>query len=174
VTLIDLKDLPMPIYDGDLEAGEGLPPHARRLRELMLHHLGFLIASPEYNGSIAPLLKNVIEWCSRLVDGQDGLAPYGNKVIVLMSASSGGFGGMRALPHLRAVLSGMGAIVLPNQISVPKADEAFAAGGGMVNDKQRALVEALGETLAITLGKLHGQVLVEQPRERRKDLSRVE
>jgi NAD(P)H-dependent FMN reductase len=139
----------------------------------MLDHLGFLIASPEYNGSISPLLKNVIDWCSRAVDGQDGLAPYRNKVIVLMSASPGGFGGMRALPHLRAVLSGMGAIVLPNQIAVPKAGEAFAPGGGMVNDKQRALVEALGETLAITLGKLHGQVLVEQATERRKDLSRL-
>jgi NAD(P)H-dependent FMN reductase len=73
--LVDLKNYPLPIYDGDLEAGEGLPANARRLRELMLDHDGFLIASPEYNGSIAPLLKNVIDWTSRPVDGQDGLAP---------------------------------------------------------------------------------------------------
>src|SRR5262245_29509779 len=73
VTLIDLKDYPLPLYDGDLEAGEGLPQNARRLRELMLGHDGFLISSPEYNGSLSPLLKNVIDWCSRSVDGQDGL-----------------------------------------------------------------------------------------------------
>ena len=173
VTLIDLKDFPMPIYDGDIEVGEGIPQNARRLRELMLGHLGFLIASPEYNGSISPLLKNVIDWCSRPVDGQDGLAPYRNKVVVLMSASPGGFGGLRALPHLRTVLSNMGAIVLPDQISVPKAQEAFAPDGRMVNDKQQAVIEGLGETLATTLAKLHGQALIEQAPERRHDLSRV-
>jgi chromate reductase len=143
------------------------------LRELMLDHHGFLIASPEYNGSIAPLLKNVIDWTSRPVDGQDGLAPYKNKVTVLMSASPGGFGGMRALPHLRTVLSNMGAIVLPDQLAVPKAHEAFAPDGSMVNAKQLATVQALGATLAATLAKLHGQPLVEQPAERRHDLSRI-
>ncbi|NML14916.1 NADPH-dependent FMN reductase [Azohydromonas caseinilytica] len=172
VTLIDLKDYPLPIYDGDIEAA-GFPDNVRRLRELLLGHQGFLIASPEYNGSVSPLLKNVIDWCSRPVDGQDGLAPYRNKVVVLMSASPGGFGGLRALPHLRTVLSGIGAIVLPDQVAVPKAHEAFAPEGGMVNDKQRATIEALGVTLASTLSKLHGQPLLDQTPERRHDLSRI-
>jgi NAD(P)H-dependent FMN reductase len=173
VTFIDFKDYPLPIYDGDIEAGEGFPDNVRRLRQLMLDHQGFLIASPEYNGSVSPLLKNVIDWCSRPVDGQDGLAPYRNKVVVLMSASPGGFGGLRALPHLRTVLSGIGAIVLPDQVAVPKAHEAFAPQGGMTNEKQQATIEALGATLAATLVKLHGQVVVEAGVERRHDLSRI-
>jgi NAD(P)H-dependent FMN reductase len=173
VTLIDLKDYPLPIYDGDLEAGEGFPDNVRHLRQLMLDHQGFLIASPEYNGSVSPLLKNVIDWCSRPVDGQDGLAPYRNKVVVLMSASPGGFGGMRALPHLRTVLSGIGAIVLPDQVAVPKAHEAFDPQGGLANEKQKGTIEALGATLATTLAKLHGQGLLEASAERRHDLSRI-
>lgn len=173
VTLIDLRDYPLPIYDGDLEADEGFPDNVRRLRDLMLEHQGFLIASPEYNGSISPLLKNVIDWCSRPVDGQDGLAPYKNKVAVLMSASPGGFGGLRALPHLRTVLSNMGAIVLPDQAAVPKAREAFAPDGSLANARQQATVEALGATLAATLTKLHGQPLVDEHADRRQDLTRL-
>jgi NAD(P)H-dependent FMN reductase len=172
VTFIDFKDYPLPLYDGDIEAA-GFPDNVRRLRQLMLEHQGFLIASPEYNGSVSPLLKNVIDWCSRPVDGQDGLAPYRNKVVVLMSASPGGFGGLRALPHLRTVLSGIGAIVLPDQVAVPKAHEAFAPDGGMGNEKQRAAIEALGATLTSTLSKLHGQPLLDQTPERRHDLSRI-
>lgn len=173
VTCIDLRDHPLPLYDGDLEAGEGFPDNVRRLRALLLAHQGFLIASPEYNGSLAPLLKNVIDWCSRPVDGQDGLSPYRNKVVVLMSASPGGFGGLRALPHLRTVLSGVGAIVLPDQMALPRAHEAFTPEGGMVNPKQQAAIEALGATLAATLAKLHGQPLLEATGDRRRDLSRI-
>lgn len=69
VTILDLKNYPMPLYDGDLEAAEGLPPNAAVVRQLMLEHNGFLIASPEYNGSVSPLLKNVIDWTSRAVRG---------------------------------------------------------------------------------------------------------
>jgi chromate reductase len=172
VTFIDFKDYPLPIYDADIEA-EGFPDNARRLRQLMLIHQGFLVASPEYNGSVSPLLKNVIDWCSRPVDGQDGLAPYRNKVIVLMSASPGGFGGLHALPHLCTVLSGIGAIVLPDQVALPKAHEAFTPEGGMTNQQQQATIEALESTLASTLAKLHGQLLVEAGVERRHDLSRI-
>ena len=173
VTVLDLRDYPLPLYDGDIEAGEGVPDNVRRLRRLMLDHQGFLIASPEYNGSVSPLLKNLIDWCSRPVDGEDGLAPYRNKVVVLMSASPGGFGGLRALPHLRTVLSGIGAIVLPDQVAVPKAHEAFAPQGGMTNGKQQAAIEALGATLSTTLAKLHGLPVVEPSQERRHDLSRI-
>ncbi|MFL6716742.1 MAG: NADPH-dependent FMN reductase, partial [Burkholderiaceae bacterium] len=113
VTEIDLRDFPVPIYDGDLEAEQGLPPKARELRQLMMEHQGFLIASPEYNGSIPALLKNLIDWTSRAVDSQDGLAPYRNKVAVLMSASPGSYGGLRGLVHVRAILGNIGVIVLP-------------------------------------------------------------
>ena len=86
-TFIDLRDYPMPIYEGDLEAREGMPPFARKLRELFVSHPALLIVSPENNGTIPSLLKNAIDWLSRDVDGKSGLEPYRGKVIALMSAS---------------------------------------------------------------------------------------
>jgi chromate reductase, NAD(P)H dehydrogenase (quinone) len=173
VTVIDLSDYPMPIYDGDLEAEKGVPEKARELRQLMLEHHGLLIASPEYNSTITALLKNIIDWTSRSVDGQDGLAPYRNKVAVLMSASPGSYGGLRGLTHLRVVLGNIGVIVLPDQLAVGKAHEAFAPDGSMPSQKQREAVEELGHTLTSTLAKLHGQTLLEEPAERRHDLGRL-
>lgn len=173
VTLIDLRDYEMPLYDGDLEADSGIPQKAMELRRLLLGHQGLLLASPEYNGSFSPLFKNAIDWTSRSVNGEDGLAPYRNKVAVLMSASPGGFGGLRGLIHVRAVLGNVGAIVLPDQLAVAKAHDAFSPDGSMTNEKQREAVEALGRTLATTLAKLHGHALVDPPTERRHDLGRT-
>jgi NAD(P)H-dependent FMN reductase len=173
VTEIDLRDFPVPIYDGDLETEQGLPPKARELRQLMLEHQGFLIASPEYNGSIPALLKNLIDWTSRAVDGQDGLAPYRNKVAVLMSASPGSYGGLRGLVHVRAILGNIGVIVLPEQMAVGKAHEAFSLDGSMQNPKMQQSVEILGRTLATTLARLHGINLYEEPAERRHDPGRL-
>ena len=173
VTEIDLRDFPVPIYDGDLEAEQGVPPKARELRQLMLEHQGFLIASPEYNGSIPALLKNLIDWTSRAVDGQDGLAPYRNKVAVLMSASPGSYGGLRGLVHVRAILGNIGVIVLPDQLAVGKANEAFGPDGSVQNPKMQESVHALGGTLATTLAKLHGIHLYEEPLERRHDTGRL-
>lgn len=126
-----------------------------------------------YNGSFSPLLKNAIDWTSRPVNGEDGLAPYRTKVAVLMSASPGGYGGLRGLVHVRAVLGNIGVIVLPDQLAVGKAHEAFAADGSMLNQKQREAVEELGHTLASTLAKLHGRPLYDVPAERRHDLGRT-
>lgn len=173
VTLIDLRNYDMPLYDGDLEADSGIPPKAMELRRLLLEHQGLLLASPEYNGSFSPLFKNAIDWTSRPVNGEDGLATYRNKVAVLMSASPGGFGGLRGLIHVRAVLGNVGAIVLPDQLAVGKANEVFAPDGSMTNEKQREAVETLGRTLATTLAKLHGHALVDAPAERRYDLGRA-
>lgn len=174
VTLIDLRDYAMPIYDCDLEADDGIPDKALALRCLLLEHQGLLLASPEYNGSFSPLLKNVIDWTSRpTVKGEDGLAPYRNKVAVLMSASPGGYGGLRGLMHVRAVLGNIGVIVLPDQLAVGKAHEAFSPDGSMPNQKQRESVENLGQMLASTLAKLHGHALCDVPAERRHDLGRT-
>jgi NAD(P)H-dependent FMN reductase len=162
VTLIDLRDYPMPIYDGDLEAGGQAPENALALRRLMLEHQGLLIASPEYNGSFAPLLKNAIDWTSRPIDGGDALAPYRDKVVALMSASPGAFGGLRGLAHVRSVLSNIGAIVLPGQLAVGKAHEAFQADGSLSDPGQRQAVEALGSTLATTLARFHGRVAIDR------------
>lgn len=173
VTVADLRDYPMPIYDGDLEERDGIPANARKFRELMMAYDGLLIASPEYNGSITPLLKNTIDWVSRPVEGKDGLAPFRNKAAALLSASPGGFGGLRGLVHLRAILGNIGVIVLPDQLAVARAHEAFQPDGTLANPKQRAAVEALGATLAGVSAKLHGHALLPESDERRHDLSRI-
>jgi chromate reductase, NAD(P)H dehydrogenase (quinone) len=173
VTMIDLRDYPMPIYDGDVETGSGIPDKALELRQLMLDHEGFLLACPEYNGSIAPLLKNVIDWASRPVNGEDGLAPYRNKVAVLMSASPGSYGGLRGLMHMRAILGNIGVILLPDQLAIGNAHNLFAADGSMTNNKQQEAVETLGQTLASTLARLHGRPLYDVSAERRHDMGRA-
>ncbi|RZI40209.1 NADPH-dependent oxidoreductase [Herbaspirillum sp. HC18] len=173
VTYVDLRDYPMPIYDGDLEDGTGIPDKALELRRQMLDHQGFLIASPEYNGSIPPLLKNAIDWTSRPIYGEDGLAPYRNKVAVLMSASPGSYGGLRGLVHIRAILGNIGVIVLPDQLAIGKATEVFNADGSMSNQAQREAVETLGKTLTLSLARLHGNPLYEASSERRHDMGRV-
>ncbi|WP_024304308.1 NADPH-dependent FMN reductase [Pseudogulbenkiania sp. MAI-1] len=172
VTLIDLRDFPMPLYDGDDESENGVPANALRLRELMLSHQGLLIASPEYNGSISPLLKNVIDWTSRPVGGSPGLAPYSGKVAALLSTSPGGFGGLRGLVHVRAILGNIGVLVMPEQLAVGVAHEAFGADGSLTNPKQQAAVEELGAGLARLLAKLHGLSLASDSTERRHDLTR--
>ena len=129
VTLIDLADYPLPLYDGDLEARDGLPDNAQRLKALFKSHDALLIASPEYNSSMPPLLKNTLDWISREWQGESGLVPYQHKVAAIMGASPGAFGGMRMMPHLRQVLNTLGVLVLPGQFSLPHADEAFDEAG---------------------------------------------
>lgn len=108
VTVLDMRDYPMPLFDQDLEGADGPPESARRLREIMLAHEGLLIASPEYNSSVTPLLKNTIDWVSRPGEGQQALAAYQGKVAAVMSASPGRLGGLRGLVHLRSILSNIG------------------------------------------------------------------
>lgn len=144
LTEIDLRDFPMPIYDGDIEASEGLPENARKLRALFVEHQGFLIASPEYNSGMSAALKNAIDWVSRPQPDVVPLIAFRNKVIGLMAASPGVLGGIRALPMVRQILSNVGAIVIPTQIAVGRAAEVFAVDGRLIDDKQRVSVEALG------------------------------
>ncbi|HEX6014679.1 MAG TPA: NAD(P)H-dependent oxidoreductase [Geminicoccaceae bacterium] len=132
VTLADLRDFPMPLYDGDLEAGEGMPEGAFRFRALMAAHDGFLIASPEYNSSFTPLLKNMLDWASRKHPSDTGPLPaFRGKVAGLMSASNGRLGGIRGLPHLRQVLTTLGVLVAAEQLALPGAGEAFAEDGSL-------------------------------------------
>jgi NAD(P)H-dependent FMN reductase len=156
VTEIDLREFPMPIYDGDLEVSEGMPEQARRLRALFVEHQGFLIASPEYNSGMSAALKNAIDWVSRPQPDVPSLIAFRNKVVALMAASPGALGGIRALPMVRQILSNVGAIVLPTQIAVGKAAEVFAVDGRLMDDKQRTSVEALGADLVNFLTRLNG------------------
>lgn len=154
VTYLDLRDLPMPLYDEDLETTEGIPENARKFKELMMAHRGLLIASPEYNGSITAVLKNAIDWASRPLPGEPMLAAFANKVAAIMSASPGALGGLRGLTHVRTILSGIGVLVLPNQQSIPRAFEAFDAGGGLKDPKQQEAIQQLGSQVATMIAKL--------------------
>jgi len=154
VTVIDLRDFSMPLYDGDLEQREGLPPNARKLKDLMMAHHGFLISAPEYNSSITPLLKNTIDWTSRQSAGEAPLACFQGKVVGIMSASPGGLGGLRGLIHIRSILENIGVIVIPNQIAVAKAHENFNTDGMLKDKKQEEQVKKIGADLAKILLKL--------------------
>src|SRR4051812_14017206 len=135
VTHIDLRDIPMPLYDGDLEASEGIPPNGRKLKELMLAHDAFLIASPEYNSSITGVLKNAIDWASRQSTDEKPLACFTGKVVGLCSASPGGLGGLRGLVTVRSILTNIGSIVIPTQVAVAHANEAFDENGQLKDPK---------------------------------------
>ena len=155
VTVIDLRDFIMPIYDEDLERQEGLPSNVRTLKDLMLAHHGFLISSPEYNSSISGVLKNTIDWTSRQSDGESPLACFKDKVSGVMSASPGGLGGLRGLVHVRAILENIGVLVIPNQVAISKAHEAFNLDGTMKNEKQEQQVKKIGADLTQMLLKLN-------------------
>ena len=154
VTLIDLKDFPLPLFDQDLEAEQGMPENGKKLKQLLIDHDGLLIACPEYNSSVTAVLKNAIDWASRPAPGEPPLVAFRGKVATLMSASPGALGGLRALVHVRSILGNIGVIVLPEQIAVPKANEAFKPDGSLVDPKQQVAIERLGTTLASFLQKL--------------------
>ena len=154
VTRLDLGEFPLPLMNEDLEREQGTPENAATLKQLFLDHDGLLIASPEYNSSITPLLKNTIDWISRPAEGEAPLAAYQGKVAALLAASPGGLGGLRGLVHVRSILSNIGVIVLPDQIAVSKAYEAFDAQGQLKNEKQQARAQAIGRALAEAAGKL--------------------
>jgi chromate reductase, NAD(P)H dehydrogenase (quinone) len=127
VTRISLADYPLPLYDGDVEAKSGPPANAVQLRTMLSAHSGVFIVTPEYNASVPPLVKNTIDWISRVRErGEAPLAVFKHRAFALGAASPGPFGGMRALLALRQVLEiGCGALVIPEQIAVPRADTAF-------------------------------------------------
>ena len=141
-TFADLGDYPMPLYDGDVETRDGPPENAAKLKALLEAHDGVFIASPEYNASITPLLKNALDWISRVrVEGEAPLQVFKTRVFALGAASPGRFGGMRSLMHTRQVLElGLGALVLPDQLAVSAAGDAFDDHGHL---KDKALQEAL-------------------------------
>ncbi|MGB8354079.1 MAG: NAD(P)H-dependent oxidoreductase [Chthoniobacteraceae bacterium] len=157
VTLIDLRDFPMPLFDGDIEEQSGLPDSAKKLKRLMIDHHGFLISAPEYNSSITAVLKNTIDWTSRPeTDDEPPLVCFRGKTIALMSTSPGALGGLRGLVTVRSILGNIGCLVLPDQISIPKAYEAFDDSGALKDEsKQKAIID-LGRKLAAFTQKLVG------------------
>jgi NAD(P)H-dependent FMN reductase len=153
VSLIALRDFPMPIYDGDIEAASGLPEPTRRLKALFREHHGLIIASPEYNSSITAALKNAVDWVSR-AESKDDVSVFAGKTAILCAASPGALGGLRGLVHLRAILGNMGVTVLPDQVAVGQAYQAFTPEGALSDAKLDQRVRQLGVTLTRHLAKL--------------------
>ncbi len=157
-TFADLGDYPTPIYDGDADARSGVPDNAQKLKALMMIHAGVFIASPEYNASITPLLKNTLDWISRIkTDGEPPLHVFKSRVFALGSASPGAMGGLRSLLATRQVLElGLGALVLPDQVGIAKAGDAFEDNGHLKDKALQALLKTVIEKLARAARVLHG------------------
>ena len=126
VTRISLGDFPLPIYDGDLESNSGVPKQALNLKRMMSEHHGVLIVTPEYNASLPPLLKNAIDWVSRVEDARETKGQvFRARPFAIAAASNGRLGGTRCLQALRLVLSACRATVIPNQLTLAFSDEAY-------------------------------------------------
>jgi len=159
VTRISLADYPLPIMDQDLEKEKGVPENAVKLARLFVEHDGILIATPEYNGSIPPLLKNAIDWISRVRrDRGVALRPFSGKVVAICSSSEGHFAGIRSASHLRAVLSHIQMEVISPQVSVPNGGEAFDEDGNFRDERLRSGMERLCRMLIERAAMLSGRI----------------
>jgi len=126
VTRISLADFPLPIYDGDLQAKSGAPKNAVNLKRMIAAHHGVLIVTPEYNSSVPALLKNTIDWVSRVQDPHESRGQVFRETVFAIAAASGGrLGGTRALAALRLILSACHATIIPNQLALSFADAAY-------------------------------------------------
>jgi NAD(P)H-dependent FMN reductase len=154
VEVITLADFPMPLFDQNLEAAEGLPDGVLRLKERLAAHQGLLIATPEYNSSFTPLLKNAIDWCSRAAaDEEPPLAVFRGKVAGLVSASPGGTGGLRSLAQTRRLLQNIGVMVVPKQHGLAAAHQRLDETG-FGGSKDALALKAVGRQLAQVVAKL--------------------
>lgn len=154
VTLVDLRDYAMPLFDGDMEDEQGLPENAKKLKALMRESDGFLISCPEYNSSITAVLKNTIDWASRAeTDDEPPLVAFRGKTAALMAASPGALGGLRGLVTVRSILGNIGMIVLPDQVAVPKAHEAFDDAGALKDERTAKQVVNVAQGLVKFLAK---------------------
>lgn len=153
ISYIDLADYPLPIYNGDLEAKQGVPDNAKKLQDLIASHDGLLIASPEYNGLPSPLLINTIDWTSREVEGKknSGVKIFKGKVAALIAASPGKSGGGRSLSVLTQMLTNIGVKVVPAETAIPNAYQAFDGNGQLkdaaltthINNQAKSMIQII-------------------------------
>ncbi|TAH67110.1 MAG: NAD(P)H-dependent oxidoreductase [Rhodopseudomonas palustris] len=148
VTELSLADYPLPIYDGDLEARSGVPEAAVQLKRMIGAHQGVLLVTPEYNSAPPPLLKNAIDWVSRVQDpGESAGEVFRNRAFALAAASAGKLGGARCLAALRLILSGCRAPVIPNQLTLSFADQAYDDQGRLKNNADVEALQAMVQQL---------------------------
>jgi len=142
VTRISLGDFPLPIYDGDLQSKSGVPKHAINLKRMISAHHGVLLVTPEYNSSVPPLLKNAIDWVTRVQDAHETRGQvFRERAFAIAAASESRLGGARCLAALRLILSACQAVVIPNQLALAFADDAY---DDMDRLKHPADIETLG------------------------------
>ena len=148
VTRISLEDYPLPLFDADL-ASSAMPPAAARLKQMIMAHRGVFITSPEYSASVTPLLKNAIDWVSRVRQGgEPTYAAFKNRVFALGSATASASGGVRSMMALRQILElGCGALVIPEQVSVPRAEQAFDEMDNLKDETASAALKAMARRL---------------------------
>ncbi len=157
VDLVDPAEFPLPLFDQELEEAGGLPDAARALKAKFLAADALLFVSPEYNSSITPLMKNIIDWVSRTEsDDEAPLAAYRGKTAALLSASPGALGGLRGLVHLRSILGNIGVLVLPSQFALASAGDQFGGDGELTDAAALKSVARVVRELIATTAKLKG------------------
>ena len=154
VTLINLGDYPMPIFNEDDESANGMPEKAEEFKRLLLGHDAFIIVSPEYNSSYPALLKNAIDWASRMQEGEKPLQAYKGKPVAIMAASAGALGGMRVLVALKMLLGNIGMHVLPNQKAIGKVNTLINDDGELDDEKTVKQIHQLSAQLVEFTAKL--------------------
>ena len=149
VTRISLADYPLPIYESDIESESGAPENAIKLKQMILAHQGVFIATPEYSASVPPVLKNAIDWVSRIRDrGEPTYAAFKERAFAVASASPARGGGLRALMALRQILElGCGALVIPEQVAVARAADAFDDMDNLKDERAAAVLKNLARRL---------------------------
>ena len=159
ITRINLHDFNLPLYDLADEISDGLPESVLKLKALFNTHDGFLIASPEHNGTMTALLKNAIDWASRASEEFAQIEVFKGKTAAIMTASPGAFGGIRCLNHLRGVLTIMLVHVLPAEIAVSFVKDKFDGDSEqMTDEKMKQILENLGASLADSIKKMRGEI----------------
>ena len=154
-TFVDLRDYQMPLYCQDDETENGIPESVIALKELMKSHDGFLIASPEYNGSLTGIMKNTIDWMSRPYADDPRMACFDGKIAGLMAASPGGLGGLRGLSHLRTILAGIGVFVLPNHVAVGQSGANLVDDESVKNESLQQAITDLSTEMVRVIRGLH-------------------
>ena len=149
VTRISLQDYALPLFDADLVAASGPPASAVKLKQALMAHHGVFITSPEYSASVTPIIKNTIDWISRVRErGEPAYDAFKGRVFAIGSATAGGGGGLRSMMALRQILElGCGALVIPEQVGVPRAEQAF-------DDMDNLKDEALAATMKAAVQRL--------------------
>jgi chromate reductase, NAD(P)H dehydrogenase (quinone) len=153
---LELAEYRLPLYDGDLEAAEGLPAAARALKDVVREHDALVIASPEYNGSFPALVKNTIDWISRPEPGEVSRAVLAGKAGAVLSASPGPRGGRRGLRHLRELLEMVGMRVIAAEAAIPNAAQAFHPDGALARAEDREALEQIAAELSSALRAAKG------------------